>query len=232
MDKIKALESLIHITNCNIGYVPGSPSEFNRLIALIKKKTSAEISQSTVKRLWGYVKHTGFPSTTVLNVLCKFNDFKDWNTFLEEISLDNANVNASSGFLDQTVINANALHLGDQLLLKWKAKKGCTLEYIAYMKFKVIEAHNIKLMKDDLCTLNTVSIGLPLFISNIQRGSTIIPAYIGAKKGGIQSIEVIEHIEEIDEEDEFMNIDETEKHEEEIEDEKIDTTEADTEVIV
>lgn len=214
MNKIKALDSLIHITNCNIGYVPGSPSEFNKLIALIKKKTSAEISLSTAKRLWGYVKHSGFPSNTVLNVLCKFNDFKDWRTFLEEISLDDANVNASSGFLDQTVINANALHLGDQLLLKWKGKKECKLEYIAYLKFKVIEAQNIKLMKDDLCTLNTVCVGLPLFISNIQRGTSIIPAYIGAKKGGIQSIKVISPIEEtnnIDTDEEDIEEDITEE---------------------
>lgn len=28
MEKYKALESLIHITNCNLGYIPSTPAEF------------------------------------------------------------------------------------------------------------------------------------------------------------------------------------------------------------
>ena len=190
-DNLKALESLIHITNCNLGYVPSTPTEFNELVSEIKKKTSYQISLSTIKRLWGYVKHGGFPNKTTLNVLSKYNDFNDWETFLAEISLDSERANASSGFLDNKVINANSLNIGDKLHLKWQNSKECTLEYIAYLKFKVISARNIKLEKNDICTLHSVSIGLPLFISHIQRGALIIPAYIGAKKGGIETIEVI-----------------------------------------
>lgn len=192
MDNRKALESLIHITNCNFGYVPSTPTEFNQLALAIKQKTDSKISLATIKRLWGYVRYDQNPTLTTLNVLCKYNDFKDWETFIADISLDSANVNASSGFLDHKVINANSLNLGDRLHLKWQDSKECELEYIAYLKFKVLYARNIKLEQNDICTLHSVSVGLPLFISNIQRGSMIIPAYIGAKKGGVQSIEILD----------------------------------------
>lgn len=191
MDKFKALESLINITNCNIGYIPSTPAEFNNLGSLIHKKTQYTISTSSIKRLWGYVNYGNFPSRTTLNILAKFNDFKDWDTFLNEISFDDSNSDSSSAFMDNSLLNANYLNIGDVIILKWGGRKQCTLEYISYLRFKVLDSRNIKLEPGDTCTLHSVCIGLPLFISNIQRKGVIVPAYIGAKKRGIRTIDYI-----------------------------------------
>lgn len=190
MDKVKALESLIHISNCNLGYIPSTPAEFKHLSLLIFRKTQSSISTSSIKRLWGYVQYASFPSRSTLNTLARFNDFKDWETFLNEVSYNGSN-DSSSGFLDDSLVNANMLNIGDVITIKWDDEKSCILEYISYLRFRVVEANNIKLQADDTCTLHSVCVGLPIFISNIQRESMIIPAYIGAKKGGVRSIELI-----------------------------------------
>ncbi len=56
------------------------------------------------------------------------------------------------------------------------------------MRFRVNGSQNIKLEVGDTFTLHTIIQGLPLYISDIERGDERLPAYIGAKKGGISSI--------------------------------------------
>lgn len=184
MEKLKALESLVQICNSNIGYVPSTPAEFNDLSTRIFNKTKSRISISSIKRIWGYVRYENFPSRTTLNILSRFNGFKDWDSFQKEINFDPKD--GSSGFMDGSLVNANALQIGDQICVKWDPEKECILEYISYLRFKVLESKNIKLLPGDTCTINSICIGLPLFVSNIQRDGLIIPAYIGAKSGGIK----------------------------------------------
>lgn len=188
MEKNKALESLIQISNNNLGFIPSTPAEFNNLSTIIFEKTKSRISTSSIKRLWGYVSYDNFPSRTTLNILARFNDFKDWDSFRQEIEYDKANTGSTSAFIDGSLVNASLLNIGDVIVLKWAEEKECTMEYISYLRFKVLDSKNIKLLPDDTCTLSSVCIGLPLFISNIQRGNLIIPGYVGAKTGGIQSI--------------------------------------------
>lgn len=155
---------------------------------MILKKTQSSVSTSSIKRLWGYVEYNNFPSRSTLNTLARFNDFKDWDSFLNGISYNDSG-DSNSAFMDNSLVNANLLNIGDVITIKWAGKKDCTLEYISYLRFKVIESNNIKLLPGDTCTLHSVCIGLPLFISNIQREGMIIPAYVGAKKGGVRIID-------------------------------------------
>ena len=186
MEKEKALEVIIQMSNCTLGFVPSTPAEFNELSALIYRKTQVDLSISSIKRLWGYVKYNSFPSKSTLNTLARFNGFKDWEAFLSEISTTDSG--ESSAFLKDSLINASSLTIGDKLTVKWGRGKECTLEYISYLRFKVINARNIKLQPSDTVTVHTICIGLPIFVSNIQREDAIIPLYIGAKNGGVKSI--------------------------------------------
>ncbi len=190
MDKKKALESILQITNCTLGYVPSTPAEFNKLSLIILQKTQSHISSSSIKRLWGYVKYDSYPSRSTLNTLARFNGFKDWDAFICEISNnDSGDPSSSSAFHEDSLVNAGSLNIGDKLIIRWKSNKSCTLEYISYLRFKVISARNIKLQRGDTATIHSVCIGLPLFVSNIQRDTSILPLYIGAKNGGVTSID-------------------------------------------
>lgn len=186
MEKNIALESLILLTNNNLGRVPSTPTEFNELCRLIYKKTGKSISLSSIKRLWGYVKYTGFPSVTTLNTLAQYNGFKDWDTF--RVKSSGKYLNEESSFIKDSVINADLLNIGDRLTLNWSFDKSCEIECIAPARFCIINSNNIKLKAGDTFTLHSVSVGLPLYICDIQRGDIQLPAYIGAKKGGITSI--------------------------------------------
>lgn len=188
MEKNIALEALVEITNNNLGYVPASPSEFNELSLMIKKKTGRSLSLSSIKRIWGYVEYKGFPSVTTLNTLAQYNEFKDWESFMVNRA---ATDNDDSSFIGKSMINADTLETGDRLLLEWGNGKSCEIECVAYMRFRVNSSKNIKLQPRDIFTLHAVCVSHPIYVSDIERGDMCIPAYIGAKKGGITTIYIL-----------------------------------------
>lgn len=188
MDKNSALHKLIQITNKNFGYIPKTPSDFNNLGLEIQRKTSHTISLSSLKRIWGYVDYSSFPSPNTLNILARFNDYKNWEYFLE--NPDSPVTDDTSEYFSSSVIATDTLDEGDVLTLLWKPSKKCVIKYISNHKFCVIESENIKLKVNDIITLYTICIGLPLFITEIKRENDVIPGYIGAKNGGITMIQI------------------------------------------
>lgn len=188
MEKNIALEALVEITNNNLGYVPATPTEFNELSLMIKKKTGRSLSLSSIKRIWGYVEYKGFPSVTTLNTLAQYNEFKDWESFMinrTAISTDD------SSFIEKTMINTDTLETGDRILLGWGNGKSCEIECVASMRFRVNGSKNIKLQPGDTFTLHAVCVSHPIYVNDIERGDLRIPAYIGAKKGGITTISIL-----------------------------------------
>ena len=189
MDREKALKSLILLTNTNQGYIPSTPTEFNALSQKIQKKTGNSISQSSIKRLWGYVEYSSFPSLTTLNILSQFNGFADWNAFINSLYPNEST--DDSGFLADSLANTGRLQTGERLALSWDNDKSCEMECISDMRFRVNKSHNIKLQEGDILTLHILSIGHPIYVSDIVRGDQHIPAYIGAKKGGLRSFKIL-----------------------------------------
>ena len=188
MEKEIALEALVDITNNNLGYVPSTPTEFNELSRLIQKKTGHTLSLSSIKRIWGYVSYEGFPSVTTLNTLARYNDFKYWESFMASSSDNGFN---DSGFIEKSVVSAGRLNHGDRLLLRWGKGKSCEIECVAPMRFRVNYSRNIKLEEGDIFTLHILCVGHPIYVSDIERGNTHVPAYVGARKGGLSTITLI-----------------------------------------
>ncbi len=188
MEKNIALEALVEITNNNLGYIPSTPTEFNELSLLIKKKTGRSLSLSSIKRIWGYVEYKGFPSVTTLNTLAQYNEFKDWESFMVDKAASDSD---DSSFIEKTMINTDTLQTGDRLMLGWGNGKSCEIECVAHMRFRVSSSKNIKLQPGDTFTLHAVCVSHPIYVSDIERGDTRIPAYIGAKRGGITTISVL-----------------------------------------
>lgn len=187
MKKNIILDTLVDITNNSLGYIPSTPTEFNELSREIQKKTGRSLSLSSIKRIWGYVRYEGFPSVTTLTTLAQYNDFKDWESFVVTCS---GNSSFNSGFMDDDVIDPGSLNVGDRILLGWGRDKMCEMECISPARFQVNESRNIKLAVGDTFTLHTLCKGHPLYISDIDRSGIRVPAYIGAKKGGIITITV------------------------------------------
>lgn len=189
MDKAQTLQYLIDITNKNIGYIPNTPSEFNDLSAKIHKKTGMHLSQSSLKRLWGYVKYSNMPSHTTLNILSRFNNFDNWESFVNNFEYSGQKEN--SGFVEDTIINSESLKPGDILSVSWNDDKSCEAESLDDKRLRVIRSENIKLQPGDVFRINTLCVGMPFYAFNVIRDEESFPGYIGARNNGITSIKIL-----------------------------------------
>lgn len=181
------LKALVQTTNQTLGFIPRTPSDFNELCYDIKRKTGYSISLSSLKRLWGYVEYKSSPSPNTLNILARYNDFNDWEDFMNNHDLSDQT--ETSGFIDGSVVDSESLDTGDILLLRWENNKTCELEYLGEHRYHVLSSCNIKLLADDILTIHSMCVGLPFFAADILRGESVIPGYVGAKNTGIGSIQ-------------------------------------------
>ncbi len=183
----EALATIIRITNENLGYTPSTPTGFNDLSRQIQQITGDRLSQSSIKRIWGYIPYKGDFSKTTLDILARFNGMKDWESFKKSLS-ENIPTDDESGFHDNSITDTSKYRQGDRIELSWNDGKECELECVGHMRFRVLRSENIKLRSSDIVTLHTLCIGQPVYISNIIRGDIHFTAYVGAKKGGLLSI--------------------------------------------
>ena len=183
MEHKHTVDSIIELTNKNAGFTPKTPSDFNALSLLILKKTQNTISVSSLKRLWGYVPYKSSPSPNTLNILARFNGYTDWETFAKNNS---SVMSETSEFLYGEILDPDSVEEGKTIEIIWGRNKRCLIRKSSGNRFRVIESENIKLMRDDTFRLEHICVGMPLCVHDIIRDSQTIPAYIGARKGGIR----------------------------------------------
>jgi hypothetical protein len=68
-----------------LGWGPGSQwqnQDFEALSARILAETKVSLSASTLKRVWGKVRHEGAPTLATLNALARFAGHENWHAFM------------------------------------------------------------------------------------------------------------------------------------------------------
>lgn len=182
------INSLRVMTEKQLGHGCHTTSDFNKLLIRIEKKTGEKISQSTLKRLWGYVSYPHTPSVTVLSILARFNGFCDWEHFcrVQSSSDDDSTTAGDSDFLNQDI--ASSMHPGEQVLIEWGRGKSCMIEKIGADLFKVMDAVNIKLQPGDIIVSPFFGLGKSFYVSAVLRGGRKEGAYIAARNSGVRNI--------------------------------------------
>ncbi|MCH5231448.1 MAG: hypothetical protein J1F43_06600 [Muribaculaceae bacterium] len=166
-----------------------SPSDFDALYLAIKKETGKELSVSTLKRIWEYVKTDSSPRFESLSILARYLGFIDWKDFINSDKISD-----SSDFLDSDIIESKNLKEGDIVRLNWAPNRECDLKYLGKDRYKVLNAVNSKLQKDDIINCSIFAQGEPLLCYEIERDDKIIAeGYIAARRRGIQTIKLITH---------------------------------------
>ncbi len=166
-----------------IGRSLASPSDFSALSAEVTARSGGRetISISTIKRLWGYVASPHRPSEAILSVLARFCGYRDWAHF-------SSLPGADSGFLVMQPVTPASLAAGDCLRLTWAPDRALTVRYLGGDTFEVTDSLNAKLREGDTFTATIFCKGYPLYATAIKRGSSLIPAYVAARSGGLLSV--------------------------------------------
>jgi len=85
-EKIKEYEACLrHAIEDAVGRKMKTPRDFDFLADAIFEKLHQSLSASTLKRFWGYLPQYSSIRVSTLDLLAQFVDYKDWDSFCEEI---------------------------------------------------------------------------------------------------------------------------------------------------
>lgn len=183
---MKTIEDLKKEIELKFGRQLVTPSGFDELYLRIKSVTGKEISVSTLKRIWGYVKYEHQPRYEILSILARFLGYHDWNEFQASKELESA-----SDFLNTDIIESKNLRKGEIVKVTWAPDRECEFVYLDNSIFKVMKARNSKISLGDTFSCNLMSLGQPLMCASVKRdGNLIAECYIAGRKGGISSLKL------------------------------------------
>jgi len=157
-------------------------SDFKGLCADIEEKTHEHVSDSTLKRIWGYVALRPKPRTSTLNILSQYAGRKNFNELCEEV-LD------SSTFFSSRTVTYKEFADGAIVNVGWHPDRRVCFEHVSGATFRVIDGGTSKLRKGDTMQITEFVVGQPLYISRIVRDGTRLQSYMAGKKMGILYVE-------------------------------------------
>ena len=157
------------------------PRDFKFLEGQVECYTGVKISQSTLKRLWGYVSCDSAPSYYVLDTLVTMLGYTSWTDFVKR-SLDSE----SSCRIVRRKLQMDALSLGDKIELMWSPFRVLVAEYTGDGTFVVEQSENSKLIAGDTFHCSCVIEGEPLYLTDVTHPGIEACDYVCGKLGGVK----------------------------------------------
>lgn len=159
---------------------------FERLSQMISHRTRENISVSTLKRIWGYVKGYDDIRMSTLDVLSRFIGYNDYEHFSNDINSE-SDVIASNFFFGKCVY-VDDMYKGECFRLTWSPGRLCEIRYDGDYRFTVISSTMTRLVAGTTFCCHIIEIGQPLYLNKV-----IFPSapqheynYIAGTNGGVQ----------------------------------------------
>jgi hypothetical protein len=159
------------------------PKDCDGLAAEISKCCNANISSTTLKRLFGIIELKNQPRLYTLDIVAEYAGFKSWKAALEGDAL-----NENSYFESCNRIIVKNLMANQQIKIQYKPNRILKLRYKENSHFVVIYAENCKLDVNDEVVIFQLEIGYPLVCEKVMRNSIDLGSYVGGKEGGITQL--------------------------------------------
>ncbi len=168
-----------------------TPADFVYLSGVIFERCGETISETTLKRIWGYIE--GYDTTRfhTLSILARFVGYNDWDDFVRENVID---PNEQSEEIMQKCIYTKNLKAGDKIYYTWNPDRECLVEYLGDNVFKVLESKNSKVQKNDTFVTAFFIEGQPLYLDDLTRDGETYAMFVVGKNGGLKIVEKTESL--------------------------------------
>lgn len=169
-----------------IGRTMESPIDFVYLANTINSESKEKISETTLKRFFGYITPASDLRTSSLSVMARFLGYSGWKTFCEDAS--------ESKFLADKSISTNDLNPGDCVRFEWKPDRICVAEYLGENRFLVTQAERCKLEVGDQFTATEFLLNNPLMLCELKQvrlPNATPKSYIAGFKTGLTALSLM-----------------------------------------
>lgn len=179
------IECLKHDLERMFGRTCKSPADFKLFVLLIKKESGEIISDSTLRRLWGYTKSNSTTRLSTLTSLALTLGYIDWDAYVVDLIRSHR---AESDFISADAINGSDLRVGDLLAMRWAPDRLATIKSLGDCRFEVVEQENSKLRRGDTFKALFFKTGVPMSCSDLVRDGKLLGNYIAGEANGLTEI--------------------------------------------
>lgn len=162
-----------------------SPRDFEFLSEELSK-VGARVSESTLKRIWGYNRDISVnyrPYRYTLTSLLKLLGYKDLDIFKEH---SNEEESQSAEFIGETIM-AGDIMPGSIVELNWAPDRVCNLVCIEKGAFKVVHSEQGRLLPGDIVKFMSLTQNAPLYFNEVTRcGANEKFVYTAGQRTGIR----------------------------------------------
>lgn len=179
------IECLKHDIEKHFGRTFKSPSDFKLLELRIAEISDDRLSESTLRRIWGYSKSNGSTRLTTLTILARTLGYVDWDAYVVDLMRHNR---IESGFITRNYLNVNDFKSGDMVNFTWNPDREATLKYLGEFRFEVLDQRKSKLIPGDVFKLMYFREGTPLYCTDLRREGMSPVNYVAGEVNGIANL--------------------------------------------
>lgn len=163
------------------GQAVNSPADFAGLCDQLALVQGEQISVSTLKRVWGYVRGYATIRMSTLNILSRYAGCRDWRDFCD--TLTNPDV---SSFPTGDVVALSTLRVGESVEVTWSPGRRIVVQNLGQGRMRVVESHRSKLAVGTTFSCAGFVNGEQLILTQVETAGTDLSlTYVCGKRGGI-----------------------------------------------
>ena len=158
------------------------PRDFAWLSRQVEERTRQRVSESTLRRFWGYVSEGVKASAYTKDVLAQYLGYRDFAQFSE---MQGSGPTQSQVVLGDS-ISCDKLYEGQLLRLSWLPNRVCTVRHEGNGIFTVVESENTRLAKGDTFECHLLISHEPAYLENWLHEGNAPATYVIGKRDGVQ----------------------------------------------
>lgn len=145
------------------GFKVSTPADFTRLSSLIYDEMHEYISDTTLKRVFGYIEGWQNPRPSIWNLLCRYAGFVNEEDFLVG---NGVKPEAISGEISSGKILVSEMEPGTRFAINWYPNHSIHIEYIGNNEFKILEKEGTSLKQGGFFKCTVMVDGDSLILSD------------------------------------------------------------------
>lgn len=182
MKQTPEIEFLLNEVSRCYGHPVTVSSDFEQLALDVEGRTGERLSESTLKRLWGYVNLSPNPRASTLDILARYTGRENFRRLCLELQ-------ETSDFFSAEVVRSADLEEDAVVILGWMPDRRVELRHLGGLKFEVRDAGTSKLRQGDRFEAGEFILGHPLYLAGVERDGTMLPAYVAGRSRGLTLLE-------------------------------------------
>ena len=182
MQQTPEIEVLLSEVSRQFGKPVNTSSAFEHLALDVEARTGERLSESTLKRIWGYVSLNPKPRASTLDILARYTGRENFRRLCLELQ-------ETSAFFAADYVRSADLNEGDVVILGWMPDRRVELVYLGNMRYEVRDAGTSKLRRGDRFEATAFLRDQPLYLPGVERDGTMLPAYVAGRSRGLTLLE-------------------------------------------